>query len=89
VARLIHLGETVTRGEKKMLDYLQRVLPNEWTIFGNAQVTSGDLNREVDAIVVGDRCIWVIDEKGFGGPIEGDEHAWILSHGSARERASH
>jgi hypothetical protein len=79
MARLIPLGEAVTRGEQKMLDYLQRTLPDDWIVFGNAQVTTSELSREVDAIVVGDRCVWVVDEKGFGGCISGDEHTWILA----------
>ena len=82
----MQLGDVVTRGERKTLDYLQQALPNDWVILGNAQVTTGELTREVDAIIIGDRCIWVIDEKGFGGRITGDEHTWILADGSARER---
>ena len=86
MARFIPVGEAVTRGEQKMLDYLQHTLPNNWVVFGNAQFTTGELTREVDAIVVGDRCVWVVDEKGFGARIKGDEHTWILADGSARER---
>ena len=86
MAHLVPLGECVTRGEKKMLDYLQRTLPGDWVIFGNPQIATGELTRELDAIVVGDRCVWVVDEKGFGGRITGDEHTWILPDGSARER---
>jgi serine/threonine protein kinase len=40
----------------------------------------------VDAIVGGDRCVWVVDEKGFGGRLTGDEHTWILADGSVRAR---
>jgi hypothetical protein len=86
MARLIPLGQAVTRGEQKILDYLQRTLPDDWVVFGNAQVTTSELSREVDAIVVGDRGVWVVDEKGFGGCVSGDEHTWILANGSARER---
>ncbi|MBM3298692.1 MAG: NERD domain-containing protein, partial [Deltaproteobacteria bacterium] len=86
MAKLIPLGDCVTRGEQRTLEYLQKFLPDDWVVFGNAQVTSGELTREIDAIVVGDRCVWVVDEKGFGGVITGDEHTWILSDGSARER---
>lgn len=86
MARFIPVGEAVTRSEQKMLDYLQHALPENWVVFGNAQFTTGELTREVDAIVVGDRCVWVVDEKGFGARIKGDEHTWILADGSARER---
>ncbi len=55
VAKLIQLGEVVTRGERKTLDYLQQTLPDDWVIFGNAQITTGELTREVDAIIIGER----------------------------------
>jgi hypothetical protein len=86
MAELIPIGDCVTRGEQRTLDYLQKNLPKDWVVFGNAQVTSGELNREIDAIVLNDCGVWVLDEKGFGGVITGDEHTWILSNGSARER---
>lgn len=86
MARLISLGEPVTRGERKTLDYLQKHLPDDWLVIGNPQITTGELTREIDAIVIGDRCVWIIDEKGFGGRITGDEHVWLLENGSARER---
>lgn len=86
MAKLIPLGECVTRGEQRTLEYLQKNLPDDWLVFGNAQVTTGELNREIDAIVVGERCVWVVDEKGLWGVITGDEYRWILSDGSARER---
>ena len=86
MAKLIPLGEAVTRGEQRTLEYLQKKLPADWVIFGNAQVTTGELTREIDAIIIGDRCVWVVDEKGFTGPITGDEHTWIFADGSARER---
>jgi hypothetical protein len=79
MARFIPVGEAVTRGEQKMLDYLQHTLPDDWVVFGNAQFTTGELTREVDAIVVDDRCVWVVDEKGFGARITGDEHTRILA----------
>lgn len=86
MAKLIPLGETVTRGEQKTLEYLQKQLPADWVIFGNAQITTGELTREIDAIVIGNRCIWLVDEKGVTGTITGDEHTWVFADGSARER---
>jgi hypothetical protein len=86
MARFVSLGEAVTRGEKKTLEYLRRTLPADWLVIGNPQISVGELTRELDAIVIGDRCIWVVDEKGFGGTITGDEFTWILPNGSARER---
>ncbi len=50
MAKLISLGEVVTRGEKKMLEYLQRSLPGDWLVLGNPQITTGELTRELDAL---------------------------------------
>jgi len=82
MVRFIPVGEAVTRGEQKMLDYLQHALPDNWVVLGNAQFTTSELTCEVDAIVVGDRCIWVVDAKRFGARLRGDEHTWILVDGS-------
>lgn len=65
MARFVPVGEAVTRGELKILDYLQHALPDNWVVFGSAQFTTSELTCEVDAIVVGDRCIWVVDAKGL------------------------
>jgi Nuclease-related domain len=86
MARFFPVGEAITRGEQKVLDYLQHALPDNWVVFGNAQFTTSELPCDVDTIVVGDRCIWVVDAKGFGARLRGDEHTWILADGSAPER---
>jgi serine/threonine protein kinase len=86
MARLIKLSESVTRGEKKTLEYLQRALPDDWVVFGNPRVTTSQLTRELDAIVVGDRCVWVVDEKGFNGVVTAEEFSWVLQDGTVRER---
>jgi hypothetical protein len=85
MARFILVGDAVTHGEQKMVDYLQHALPDNWILFGNVQFTTSELTCEVDAIVVGNRCIWVVDAKGFSARLGGDEHTWILADGSARE----
>lgn len=86
MAKFVRQGDPVTRGEVKTLDYLRDHLPGDWVVIGNLQVTRGDLNREIDAVVIGDSYVWVIDEKGFWGRITGNAFSWILSDGSARER---
>lgn len=86
MARLISLGKPATQGEKKTLAYLRDHLPSHWVILGNPQVGNQRVHREIDVIVIGDRCVWVVDEKGFGGSITGDEHEWRLADGAIRER---
>jgi serine/threonine protein kinase len=87
MAKLIKLGITMTKGEQRAFDYLEKALPDGWTVLANFQLpipAGGSI--EIDAVVIGDRGVWVADEKGFGGVIRGDEHSWILSDGSVRER---
>ncbi len=86
MAQLHRLGQPVTRGEVRMLSYLQDRLPPDWIVFGNVSITQSLMTREIDAIVIGERCVWAIDEKSFGGKITGDEHYWKLADGYVRER---
>lgn len=52
MAVLIPVGECVTAGERKTLEYLENHLPDDWIIFGNPMVSSSELTREVDAVIV-------------------------------------
>lgn len=67
-----------------MLAYLQQRLPDDWIVLGNPRITSGTLSREVDAVIIGSRSVWVIDDKGFWGRITGDTTRWIFENGESR-----
>lgn len=86
MAQLIPLGESVTSGERKTLDYLEQHLPNDWFVLGNPLISSGTLSRELDAIIIGDKWVWVVDEKAYSGVITGDENVWVLSNGLQIDR---
>lgn len=85
MAKLFPAGETVTDGEQRMLLYLERALPDRWFIVSNVFVYTGKKNREIDAVIIGDHCIWVVNEKSYSGTITGDIHTWVLSDGSQEE----
>jgi hypothetical protein len=86
MAYLFEMGPSITDGEEKALKYLEASLPEDWAVIGNVQVISGRVSREIDAVVLGSHCAWVIDAKSFRGKVIGDEHSWVLSDGSVRER---
>lgn len=85
-AKLIQGGDFVTRGERKAAEYLRDHLPEGTIILTNLEISSGEFACEMDMVVIGDRCVWVIDEKGLHGTITGDAHTWVLADGLARER---
>ena len=69
-----------------MQDYLERMLPPDWIVVTNCELPTPSGSVEIDAIVIGDRAVWVVDEKGLWGTISGDEHRWYLDGGQVRER---
>ena len=86
VAQLIPVGDTVTAGERRMLEHLRANLSSEWIVLGNPRVHSGKFSREVDAIAIGPRRVWVIDDKGFSGVIRGDTYRWVFEDGTVRTK---
>jgi hypothetical protein len=85
MAFLIEVGEPTTFGEQLMLQYMKQALPVTWYVVGNPSIRRGRMDREIDAIVIGENGVWVVDEKSFGGVITGDENVWILQDGSRVE----
>lgn len=76
----------VTEGERLLADEL-RQLPDDWVVIANKTLPqSGQASREIDFIVVGDNHIFVLDDKGWSGPIYGSDLAWTLP-GGASERS--
>ncbi|MDQ3539283.1 MAG: NERD domain-containing protein, partial [Chloroflexota bacterium] len=44
---------------------------------------NGTTSREIDFIVIGDRLVFVIDEKSWHGRIHGTDYEWVRDDGSA------
>jgi hypothetical protein len=47
MARFILVGDAVTHGEQKMVDYLQHALPDNWILLGNVQFTTSELTSRL------------------------------------------
>lgn len=84
MARLIRSGDFVGPGEERAAAHIEQRLPASWVVICNKElVWSGGSVREVDFIVIGDHCVFAIEEKSWSGPIHGDENGWVLRSGES------
>jgi hypothetical protein len=69
-------------GEHQLHEDLQKRLPTDWYIVGNPVVKPGPRVRrspkEIDAAVISDRTVFLIDQKTVGQPVlSGTENGWV------------
>ncbi len=79
-----HYNDVVNAGEKRLLDYLELYLPDNYYIVPNgeyANISPQGAVRfwEYDAIVVAPHAIYHIENKDWGGHLEGDDFAWYIN----------
>ncbi|WP_458762506.1 AAA domain-containing protein [Cupriavidus basilensis] len=54
-------------------------LPDDWILFTNLELALPTGGREIDAIIVGDDRIYVVDLKDWHGKITSGERGWLLN----------
>ena len=69
-------------GEKRLLDFLELTLPNNYYIIPNLNIAITGQNHvmkywEYDCIVVAPHAVYHIENKDWGGNLEGDDWAWF------------
>ncbi|WP_313386008.1 methylation-associated defense system protein kinase MAD6 [Chishuiella sp.] len=80
-----YFESVVNAGEKRLLDYLEVQLPDNYYLIPNVEIASTNPknNRtqywEYDLIVVAPHGIYNIENKDWKGRIEGDDHYWYLN----------
>ena len=84
IKRPLHDDGPVNAGEKRLLDYLAAMLPNNYFIIPNLNIAISGQNRvmkywEYDCIVVAPHAVYHIENKDWGGNLEGDDWAWFRS----------
>lgn len=84
IKRPIHDEGPVNAGEKRMLDYLEENLPNDYIIVPNCNFAITGPNHvmkfwEYDCIVVAPHALFHIENKDWAGNLEGDDWAWFRS----------
>ena len=88
MARIIkppYFESVVNAGEKRLLDYLEVKLPDNYYLIPNVEIASTNPrnNRtqywEYDLIVVAPHAIYNIENKDWRGRIEGDDNYWYVN----------
>jgi tRNA A-37 threonylcarbamoyl transferase component Bud32 len=83
MARIRNIGLPVNDSERKAISYLSRSLPDDYVLLTNLELPSPNgFPYEFDIIVIGDRAVFVVELKGYGGVIRGNALEWELSSGS-------
>jgi serine/threonine protein kinase len=80
-----YFESVVNAGEKRLLDYLELNLPDNYYLVPNVEIASTNPrnNRtqywEYDLIVVATHAIFNIENKDWKGRIDGDDNYWYLN----------
>ncbi|WP_026726988.1 methylation-associated defense system protein kinase MAD6 [Flavobacterium denitrificans] len=80
-----YFESVVNAGEKRLLDYLEIHLPENYYLIPNVEIASTNPKNkrtqywEYDLIVVAPHGIYNIENKDWKGRIEGDDHYWYLN----------
>ncbi len=84
MATLRKAGDFIGPGEQTTAAYLEKQLPPSWVIIANKELVRPDGSvRELDFIVMGEHCLFAVEEKSWSGPIHGDENGWVLRSGAS------
>ncbi len=82
MARIHRIGEPENASERKAIKHLAAVLPDNYYVFHNFELTTGrGLPYEFDCCVVTDFAVWHVEVKGYRGMIRGDSTQWIFENG--------
>ena len=80
-----YFASLVNEGEKKLLNYLEVGLPDDYYLIPSLEIASTNprngLTRywEYDLIVIAPHGIFNIENKDWRGRIEGDDNYWYLN----------
>ncbi|MBY5920504.1 NERD domain-containing protein kinase family protein [Ferrimonas balearica] len=79
MAKQIRFGDPVNESERWAFKLLAEELPDEYLLLTNIEIpTQTGQALEVDALVIGQWGIYVVDVKGYIGQLEAGQHAWQL-----------
>lgn len=96
----IHDDGPLNAGEQRLQDYLSVMLPNNYYVIPNLNIAITGQNRVMkywgyDCIVVAPHAVYHIENKDWGGNLEGDDWAWFRSgqevanpHNGTRDRSA-
>jgi serine/threonine protein kinase len=79
VARLHVLSEWHGPGEEKAARRLAESLPEHWDVVAGRNVPSGMGTVDLDLVVVGERAVFVCEEKAWGRHVVTGEVSWYVN----------
>ncbi len=80
MAEIVSAGSFATEGERRAAIELKK-LPSDWIVLCNKVLPRGDRSYEIDFIVIGDRWVFLLDEKSWRGRILGNDQLWVRADG--------
>ncbi|MFB2658738.1 NERD domain-containing protein [Shewanella xiamenensis] len=79
MAKHISFGTPVNDAERWAFSLLAEELPDDYLLLTNVEIpTQSGQAMEVDALVVGEWGVYVVDVKGYMGRLNAGLHAWLL-----------
>ncbi|GIU08283.1 MULTISPECIES: NERD domain-containing protein kinase family protein [unclassified Shewanella] len=79
MARMISFGTPVNDAERWAFSLLADELPEDYILLTNVEIpTKSGQAMEVDALVIGEWGVYVVDVKGYIGRLDAGMHAWSL-----------
>ncbi|WP_460362595.1 protein kinase domain-containing protein [Actinocorallia lasiicapitis] len=75
MAELFVLGEYQGPGERETAETLARDLPQHWCVLAGRKLSGPD-RSDLDLVVVGERAIFLLEEKHWGPRIELGDQVW-------------
>ena len=82
MADMIYAGEFATESEKRAATILA-TLPDDWIVVCNKTLATHGRTSEIDFIVIGQRLVFLLDEKSWTGDIIGSDQCWVLPRGNS------
>lgn len=80
MAKLIPIGKPVNHAEEWAFALLEEQLPSTYIVISNLEIlTQSGQPLEVDALVIGEFAIYVVDVKGYLGKLEAGVNGWELN----------
>lgn len=80
-ARIVAVGETPYAHEREGIEFVEKALPDSdpyymWALVDLLDPSTGRLH-ELDLVVLGYSCLYLVELKAYPGRIEGDSVDWI------------
>lgn len=79
-----HFSDEPNEGEKRLIKYLKENLPDDYLVITNGEYSSKTPQGivkfwEYDCIVIAPHAIYHIENKDWGGHLEGDDDVWFVN----------